>query len=71
MGRLVESGKSITVIFFRLGLVLALLVAPGCAWLDVQQRQLIYRPTARSSADVAVRQDGDHHYLVSLPATDP
>jgi pimeloyl-ACP methyl ester carboxylesterase len=63
--------KSITVIVLRLGLILALLASPGCAWLDGQQRQLIYRPTAGVPADFAGPREGDKHYLVSLPGTDP
>ncbi|MCF8160092.1 MAG: lysophospholipase [Polaromonas sp.] len=63
--------KSITVIVLRLGLILALLAIPGCAWLDGQQRQLIYRPTAGVPADFAGSRKGDKHYLVSLPGTDP
>ena len=63
--------KSITVIILRFGLVLALLTATGCAWLDGQQRQLIYRPTTSSPADVTAMRAGDQHYLVKLPDTDP
>ncbi len=63
--------KSITVIILRFGLVLALLQVTACAWLDGQQRLLIYRPTASSPADVAVLQAGDRHYFVTLPATKP
>lgn len=58
-------------IVLRLGLILALLAIPGCAWLDGQQRQLIYRPTAGVPADFAGSRKGDKHYLVSLPGTDP
>ncbi|MEY4100675.1 MAG: hypothetical protein RL300_1846, partial [Pseudomonadota bacterium] len=67
----VKLAKSITVILFRLVMVLALLNNAGCAWLDAQQRQLIYRPTASSPNDVALLQAGDRHYFVALPATDP
>jgi uncharacterized protein len=63
--------KSITVIVLRLGLILALLAGPGCAWLDGQQRQFIYRPTAGVPADFAGPREGDKHYFVSLPGTDP
>lgn len=58
-------------IVLRLGLILALLASPGCAWLDDQQRQLIYRPTAGVPADFAGPREGDKHYFVSLPGTDP
>lgn len=63
--------KSITVIFLRIGLVLALLASPGCAWLNGQQRQFIYRPTAGVPADFAGLREGDKHYFVSPPDADP
>jgi pimeloyl-ACP methyl ester carboxylesterase len=63
--------KSITVIVLRLGLILALLASPGCAWLDGQQRQFIYRPTPGVPADFAGPREGDKHYFVSLPGTAP
>lgn len=63
--------KSITAIVLRLGLILALLTSPGCAWLDGQQRQLIYRPTAGVPGDFAGLRKGDTHYFVSLPGTEP
>lgn len=63
--------KSITVIVLRLGLILALLASPGCAWLDGQQRQFIYRPTAGVPADFAGLREGDRHYFVDLPDIPP
>ena len=67
--------QSVTALLFRLGLglslVFALLGASGCAWLDTQQRQLVYRPTAGAPTDFAGLQAGDERYLVSLPGTEP
>lgn len=60
---------SVTAVFFKLGLLLALLAGSGCAWLDTKQRLLIYRPTAGMPADFAGLQSGDTRYLVSLPDT--
>ncbi|HSO44408.1 MAG TPA: alpha/beta fold hydrolase [Rhodoferax sp.] len=61
---------SVTAVFLRLGLVLALLAGSGCAWLDTKQRLLIYRPTAGVPADFAGLSTGDERYLLSLPDTD-
>lgn len=61
---------SVTAVLLRLGLVLALLGASGCAWLDTQQRQFVYRPTAGVPADFTGLQTGDERYFVSLPDTD-
>ena len=61
---------SVTVVFLRLGLVLALLATSGCAWLNNYQRQLIYRPAAGVPADFAGLRAGDERYWVSVPDTD-
>lgn len=58
-------------IVWRLGLILALLASPGCAWLEGQQRQFIYRPTPGVPADFAGLREGDRHYFVNVPNTDP
>lgn len=55
----------------RLGLVLALLATNGCAWLDGQQRQLIYRPTTGVPADFTGLPTGDKRYFLSLPGSEP
>ena len=65
-----RKAHSVTAVFLRLGLVLALLASSGCAWLDAKQRQLMYRPTAGVPADFAGLQAGDERYFVSLPDTD-
>jgi pimeloyl-ACP methyl ester carboxylesterase len=54
-----------------LGLLLALLSATGCAWIDTQERQLIYRPTAGTSVDMAAWRAGDQRYLVGLAGAEP
>jgi len=48
------------------GLLCVLLSASGCAWLDAEQRQLIYRPTP-GGAQVQGWRAGDERYFVDLP----
>ncbi len=55
-------------ILLALGLSLA---CNGCAWLDTQQRLLIYRPTASKISAQDALQSGDRHYFVDLPAATP
>jgi uncharacterized protein len=45
----------------------SLLSASGCAWLDVKQRSIIYRPTPGVPADFAGLRKGDERYFVTLP----
>ena len=52
--------------FLRLALALLLLSASGCAWLDVKQRQAIYRPTQGVPADFAGLRAGDERYFANL-----
>lgn len=54
-----------TVAFF---VTFLLLGTNGCAWLDAQQRQLIYRPTPGVPADFAGLRAGDERYFVTLPS---
>lgn len=50
------------------GLLIAMLLATsGCAWLDAQQRQIIYRPTLGIPADFAGLRAGDERYFVEVP----
>jgi len=44
----------------------SLLSASGCAWLDTQQRQLIYRPTPGNAADFTGLRAGDERYFVDV-----
>ncbi len=39
----------------------------GCAWLDVKQRNIIYRPTVGVPADFAGLRAGDERYFVNVP----
>lgn len=48
-------------------LVATLLATSGCAWLDVRQRQIIYRPTLGIPADFAGLRPGDERYFVKVP----
>lgn len=48
--------------------VFSLLCTSGCAWLDTQQRQIIYRPTRSAAADFVGRHPGDVRFFVALPA---
>lgn len=44
-----------------------LLSSSGCAWLDVRQRQIIYRPTPGVPSDFAGLSAGDERYFSTLP----
>ena len=47
----------------------SLLSTSGCAWLDAQQRQIIYRPSLGIPANFAGLRSGDERYFVTLPHT--
>ena len=47
-----------------------LLSVSGCAWLDMQQRQMIYRPTPASVTEVAGLRPGDQRYFLDVPQAD-
>src|SRR3989339_424399 len=49
------------------GLMLAL---SGCAWLDGQQRQIIYRPTLGVPTDFSGLPAGDTRYFVNVAGSD-
>ena len=60
--------SSVTAVFLRIVTLLwVLLSASGCAWLDAQQRQLIYRPTPASAADATGLRPGDQRYFLDVP----
>ena len=51
--------------------IAAISTLAGCAWLDVKERTLIYRPTpGHPDAFTALRR-GDETYLISVPAAGP
>ncbi len=50
-------------------LLLSIASTSGCAWLDVKQRNIIYRPTLGVPADFAGLRAGDERYFVDLPAS--
>ena len=50
-------------------LLLSLLATSGCSWLDVQQRQIIYRPSTGIPADFVGLRSGDERYFVTVPHT--
>lgn len=52
-------------------LVMSILACTACAWLDEQQRQLIYRPTPSLTADFSGLRAGDEHYFVTVPYSGP
>ena len=62
-----RAGHSVTVLIVRVTLLLALLMASGCAWLDMRQRQILYRPTAGVPQNFAGLRTGDVRYLVAVP----
>ena len=63
------AGHSVTVVFVRVAMLLALLTSSGCAWLDMQQRQIIYRPTVGEPPDFSGLRAGDVHYFIDVPDT--
>ncbi len=59
--------QSVTVVFVRATMLLALLVSSGCAWLDMQQRLVIYRPTVGTPTDFSGLRAGDERYFIVVP----
>jgi pimeloyl-ACP methyl ester carboxylesterase len=58
--------------FIRILLALGLsLTCSSCAWLDNQQRLLIYRPTAAPASTQVPLPNGDRHYFLDLPGSKP
>ncbi len=55
----------------RVLLLATLLSTSGCAWLDLRQRQIIYRPTLGIPADFAGLRAGDERYFVNVPPASP
>lgn len=53
--------------FLSIFLTCFLVCASGCAWLDLKQRELIYRPTQGAPEDFAGLRAGDERYFVNLP----
>jgi uncharacterized protein len=52
----------------RIALLLALAtLLPGCAWLDVQQRQAIYRPTVSAAPSAEGLRARDLRYFLAVP----
>ncbi|MDE2299882.1 MAG: alpha/beta fold hydrolase [Burkholderiales bacterium] len=43
----------------------------GCAWLDLKQRELVYRPTPGRPADFKGLHAGDRIFTVAVPGADP
>ncbi len=54
---------------FALLLAFSLLCTSGCAWLDIKERELIYRPTPGMPTEFAGLRPGDQRYFVNLPQT--
>lgn len=54
--------RSVTAVF----MAFVLLSISGCAWLDVKQRELIYRPTPGVPADFAGLRAGNERYFLSV-----
>ena len=53
--------------FFSILLTVLVCAASGCAWLDIKQRQAIYRPTQGVPADFAGLRAGDERYFLDVP----
>lgn len=62
-----QASLSVTVVFIRWLVMLALLGSSGCAWLGDHQRQLIYRPTSGAPTNFTGLRVGDKRYVVSVP----
>lgn len=64
--------RSLRPTYWLQGLLIAMLLATsGCAWLDVRQRQFIYRPTLGVPTDFAGLRAGDQRYFVNVPPAAP
>ena len=53
--------------FLPIVLTCFIVCTSGCAWLDLKQRELIYRPTQGAPGDFAGLRAGDERYFVNLP----
>ena len=51
-----------------LALLLSIVSVSACAWLDVKQREIVYRPTPGLESDFSGQRAGDQRYFVKLPA---
>ena len=60
------AGAHTQVVILVLLLSFLLLSASGCAWLDVKQRNIIYRPTPGVPADFAGLRKGDERYFLTV-----
>ena len=65
----VRQAGSVTGALSGLLLALAVLSTSGCAWLDTQQRQILYRPTVGVPSDFGGLRTGDERYFLKLPPT--
>lgn len=66
LGYLQRSHRQLRCVVFLAVIQLAVL-GSGCAWLDVKQRNIIYRPTAGVPADFVGLRVGDERYFVNVP----
>lgn len=60
---------SVAGLYCRILLLAALLTSNGCAWLDSQQRQIIYRPTASSGGESEGWPGVDQRFFRPVPGT--
>ncbi|MDD2925199.1 alpha/beta fold hydrolase [Rhodoferax sp.] len=58
---------SVTGLFSRILTLALLLATSGCAWLDGQQRQIIYRPTPSTVGLPSDVRPGDQAFLLATP----
>jgi hypothetical protein len=63
--------KSARIARLAVSLAAALSLLAGCAWLDVKERTLMYRPTPGGSANFTGLRPGDETYLVPVPGDQP
>lgn len=61
--------RSVAAFFCLVCLLAVLLNLSACAWLDVKQRQIIYRPSPSLAADAGALGPGDSRFFLQVPDT--
>ena len=61
--------RSVAAFFCLVCLLAVLLNLSACAWLDVKQRQIIYRPSPSLAADADTLGPGDSRFFLQVPDT--
>lgn len=61
--------RSVAGVCFTILAIWVMFATSGCAWLDVHQRELIYRPTPLSSTQAPTMQAGDERFFLEVTGT--